>query len=96
MKKTKLYIISESIDGKEDVEGIYMLIDETGKVLYSHFCSNKFYAKGDLIEQRPERIKECKKLYGEYEVLFLGEDDMTIEKLTKLNNKNYSRKEEIC
>ncbi len=94
MSKTKLYIISNSEDGKQNIDGVYTLVDEKGKGLYSHWCSNKCYAKGDLIEQRPERMEECKKQYGEYEVLFLGEDDMTIEKLTELNKKNYPHKED--
>ena len=89
--KTKLYIVSDSEDGKQSIDGIYMLVDETGKGLYSHWCSSKYYSKGDLIEQRPERIKECKEQYGEYEVLFLGEDEMTLEKLNELHNKNYSK-----
>ncbi len=94
MKKTKLYVVSNSKDGKQNIDGTYMLIDEEGKALYSHWCSSKYYAKGDLIEQRPERIEECKKEYGEYEVLFLGEDDMTMEKLLELNHKNHPNKED--
>lgn len=91
----KLYIVSNSEDGKQSIDGCYALIDEKGKALYSHWCSSKYYAKGDLIEQRAERIEECKKQYGEYEVLFLGEDDMTLEKLIELSNKNYPSKEEM-
>lgn len=94
MKKTKLYIVSNSEDGKQSIDGVYTLVDEKGKGLYSHWCSSKCYAKGDLIEQRPERIEECKKEYGEYEVLFLGEDDMTLEELEKLHDKNFPNKEE--
>ena len=92
----KLYIVSNSEDGKQNIDGAYQLVDETGKGLYSHWCSNKYFAKGDLITQRPERIKECEEKYGKYEVLYLGEDDMTFEKLIELSNKNYPSKEEIC
>lgn len=90
----KLYIISNSKDGKENIDGVYTLIDQNGKGLYSHWCSSKGFAKADLIEKRPERIKECKEKYGEYEVLYLGEDEMTIEKLLELNRKNYPAEKE--
>lgn len=83
----KLYIVSNSEDGKKSIGGIYYLITENGEVLYSHWCSSMGYAKGDLIDNRPERIKKCKEEYGEYQVLFLGEDDMTFEKLQELNEK---------
>ena len=82
----KLYIVSYGESGKEVGEGYYNLVDENGKGLYNHFCSSASYAKGDLIENRPERIEECKKRYGEYEVLFLGEDDMTMEEIVKRNH----------
>ena len=94
MGKTKLYIVSNSEDGKQNIDGVYYLFAEDGECLYSHWCSSKSYAKGDLIEQRPKRIEECKKEYGEYEVLFLGEDEMTLEQLMELSRKNYSDKEE--
>lgn len=76
----KLYIVSYG-SGQERGEGIYYLISEEGEVLYSHYCSNAGYAKGDLIKDRPERIEECKKRFKEYEVLFLGEDNMTMQEL---------------
>ena len=82
----KLYIVSYGESGKEDDEGTYYLVAENGECLYSHYCSHKGYAKGDLIENRPERIAECEKRFGEYEVLFLGEDDMTMEEIVKRNH----------
>lgn len=42
----------------------------------------------------PETIEECKKKYGEYEVLFLGEDEMNMEKLLELNQKNSTDRED--
>lgn len=83
----KLYIVSNTESGKDNIDGIYFLISEEGEVLYDHWCSNKYFAKGDLIEQRRERIKECKEKFGEYQVLYLGEDEITREKLTELNKK---------
>lgn len=83
----KLYIVSNSKNGKESIDGIYYLISEEGECLYSHWCSSKGFSKGDLIEQRPGRIEECNKKYGQYEVLFLGDDDMTMDRLLELNKK---------
>lgn len=83
----KLYIFANNKylapKGTEDIDGLYNLISEDGEILYGHYCSYKHYAKGDLIMNRPERQKECAELYGEYEVLYLGEDDMTLDELVK-------------
>ena len=83
----KLYVMSEAANGIDSIDGIYYLIAETGECLASHFCSCKYFAKGDLYERRPERIEEFTKRFGDIEVLYLGEDDMTIDKLMDLNKK---------
>lgn len=92
----KLYIISDSEDGKQNVcNGSYILVDDEGKALYSHICSSRRYAKGDLITQRKDRLEECRKAYGSnFKILFLGEDDMTLDRLLELHNINYPNKEE--
>jgi hypothetical protein len=78
----KLYIIGHG-------EGVYHLIADDGEHLASHFCSSSGYALGDLERNRPERQKEWKKRFGEYEVLYLGQDDMTLEKIKALNREWY-------
>lgn len=83
----KLYVMSGTTNGIKDIDGVYYLIAETGECLASHFCSCKYFAKGDLYERRPERIKEFTKRFGDIEVLYLGEDDMTVQKLMDLNKK---------
>ena len=89
----KLYILSDSVDGKEDIKGNYLLIDDTGKVVYTHTCSSIRYAKKDLILSRPSRLEECSKIYGkDFKVLFLGEDNMTLDELVSLYNKNHKEK----
>ncbi len=80
----KLYIAGPRSGG----EGVYYLITERGEVLASHICSHSGYARGDLESGRPERQKKWKKRFGDYEVLTLGEDDMTPKKLQELN-ENY-------
>jgi len=77
----KLYIIGPEDNG----DGVYGLIAETGEGLASHLCSNSRFARGDLEGHRPERQKEWKAEFGNYEVLFLGDDDMTREELMRRN-----------
>ena len=79
----KLYIVTP--ENGED--GVYSLLTEKGEGLASHFCSNLTFAKSDLESRRPERQKEWKEKYGDYEVLVLGDDEMTRDKLVELNQE---------
>lgn len=83
----KLYIHSADKNPYYDGCGVYYLIGENGDFLASHYCSNKWYAKGDLYERRTKLKEEILRKYGECEVLFLGEDDMTKDRLIELNRK---------
>lgn len=86
----KLYIISNSVDGKADIKGEYALIDECGVIVYQQICSAKKFAKKDLIIGHTERLKECSKIYGgNYKILYLGEDDMTAQKLLDAHGDYY-------
>lgn len=90
----KAYIVSNSKDGMENIEGLYFLIGEDGEGFASHWCSNKWYAHGDLYYRRPERITEFTERFGEFEVDYLGCDDMTMERLIELNQKWQKEHEE--
>jgi len=90
MKKMKLYITGPENGG----DGVYGIIAETGEGLASHMCSSKGFARGDLEANRPERQEKWKEKFGEYEVLFIGDDDMTDEELTKRNKEFHSKKDE--
>ena len=83
----KLYVCSNSENLMDSIDGCYYLITEAGEVLATHWCSSKWFAKGDLYERRPERIEEFTKRFGECECLYLGEDDMTAERILELNRK---------
>lgn len=83
----KLYIISAPNNG----EGVYNLVADDGEGLASHFCSHAGYAFQDLIG-RPERQKKYKERFGEYEVIWLDDDDMTLTKLMQLNSE-WSKKQ---
>lgn len=91
----KAYIISNSKDGMENIDGIYYLVIEEGECLASHWCSNKCYAIGDLYSNRPERVKEWIERFGEFIVDYLGCDDMTKEKSVELNCK-WQREQEMA
>lgn len=83
----KAYVVSNTKDGIRSINGAYYLITEEGEVLASHFCSHKGYALSDLYTRRPERIEKFTERFGELDVSYLGEDDMTIESLIGLNKK---------
>lgn len=74
------------IDGpKNKGDGVYYLVTEDGEVLASHYCSNIGFAYGDLEGHRPERQKEWKERFKQYEVLAIGDDIMTSEELHRRN-----------
>lgn len=66
-----------------------LLVAETGEHLASHLCSHYEYAKGDLYECRPERIEEFTKRFGEIEVKFIDETDISEDELLSRNKKWY-------
>lgn len=83
----KAYIVSDSENGMDNIDGVYYLITEEGECLAAHWCSNKGFAMGDLYDRRPERINEYAERFGELTVDYLGCDDMTMEKILELNDK---------
>ena len=95
MNNMKAYIVSNSEDGMENIDGVYYLITEEGERLASHWCSNRWYAEGDLYSRRPERIKEFTERFGELSVDYLGCDTMTMGELIELNCKWQKERTEI-
>lgn len=63
----------------------HILVAETGENLASHFCSNYTFAWGDLYQHRPERIEEWKKRFGEFEVKYIDETEITENELIERN-----------
>lgn len=87
----KLYIVSDTESGIDNIDWRYFLIAETGEVINQWVSSNKYWAKIDLYNRNTEIQELCKEKFGEnIEVLFLGEDDMTKERLKELN-KNFNK-----
>lgn len=89
----KLYIIANDKNkaptGTEDIDGVYLLISEQGECFYGHWCSCRGYAKGDLVLRRPERIKQLEEKFGQFELIHLGEDEMTLDVLIERNEEFY-------
>ena len=76
--------------GRNEVRGdaVYsILVAETGEALASHVCSSSGFAMGDLYERREERKEEWGKRFGEIEVKFINETDITSEELIKRNHE---------
>lgn len=72
----------------------YILVAQTGEVLASHFCSHHGFAWGDLYDNREERKEEWSDRFGEYEVKFLDQTDITEEQLIA-RNKEYQEQREM-
>ena len=90
----KAYIVSTTLNGTDNIDGVYCLITEEGEALASYWCSNKGYAMGDLYTHRPERVKEYSEKFGTFEVDYLGSDEMTMEELMKRNEVFYKGSEQ--
>jgi hypothetical protein len=86
------YILGTGQDGMGKKEGLYTLIADDGEFLASHFCSHACYADGDLWKNRPERKEKWEKRFGEYKVVWLGEDDMKLETLIE-RNKEWAKRD---
>lgn len=74
---------------------VFHLVTEDGEPLASHFCTNEHFAEGDLYYNRPERKEEYKKRFGEIELLWIGDDDMTVEELIKRNREWFKNQTEV-
>lgn len=83
--KTLLVIVPGQDIQRDAVFNI--LVAETGEHLASHFCSCAGFAYGDLYAHRPERIEEWTKRFGELEVKYIDETDISEEQLLE-RNKN--------
>lgn len=69
-----------------------LLVAETGEHLASHYCSHYLFAESDLYSGRPERIEEWRERFGEIEVKFINETDISQDELIKRNHKWYATK----
>lgn len=64
-----------------------LVVADTGEWLASHFCSNYMFAYGDLYASRKDRVEEWTKRFGEIEVKYIDETDITEEELIRRNEE---------
>lgn len=67
-----------------------LIVAETGECLAQHMCSHEGYAMGDLYSRRKERIEEYANRFGEVEVKFQNQTDITFKELLKRNKAFYA------
>lgn len=85
-QQTLLVIAPARKDGMVDTQ-FHLLVAETGEHLASHICSHYGFAYGDLYGDRPERIEEWTERFGETEVKFIDDTDLSEEELLKRNKE---------
>lgn len=87
----KIYIVNDSYTGTDNIESKYYLVTEDGEILNSWISSNKSFARYDLLDSNKELQENLTQLFGDYKVVFLGDDCMTKEDLIcKVEHKNKS------
>lgn len=76
------------IDGPEDGgEGLYVLVADTGERLASHLCSDRSWARNDLVNRRTALQQAWREQFGEYQVVYVGDDTMTRDELVRRNHE---------
>lgn len=74
----------------------YVAVSEEGELLNAHISSTKAWAEHDLLfSGEPTLYSILKEQYDEIEILFLGEDNMTYERLIELNEKYRKKNGEL-
>lgn len=72
----------------------YIFDPETGDCLASHFCSHSGYAKGDLHDNRPDRLAEWEKEFGQKtEAKFIDETSYNWDEIYQKNQSLKPQKE---
>jgi hypothetical protein len=89
MEKKTLLVITPGRDVQTD-SVFHILVAQTGEHLASHLCSHSGFAYGDLYARRPERIKDWTERFGEIEVKYIDETDITEDELVARNKKWYA------
>lgn len=77
----KAYIVGGGIDGTEEYNGVYHLVTADGVCWATQWCSSFAWAMKDLYEDRAGLREDWEKKYGQVQVLRLGEDAMTFDRL---------------
>lgn len=92
MNKTQLVIVPGRDASADSI--FSLLVAETGEHLASHLCSHHSFAMGDLYESRNERKEELKKRFGEIDVKYIDDLDLTVDQIVERNNAWFESLEE--
>jgi hypothetical protein len=86
MNKTLLVIAP----GRGSGEAVYnLLVAETGEHLASHVCSSHAFAPNDLYFARDDRKEEYAQQFGEVDIRFINDTDITGDVLIERNKQFY-------
>lgn len=88
----KLYIISDTPDGKGNINGLYTLVSEYGENLAQRYCSCKQLADIYIVWNDELLIKELNERFckDNWDVFYLGDDEMTYKELINRRYDFYS------
>ena len=76
----------------EHDSAFYILDPETGEALASHYCSHSAFAKGDLHDNRVERLEKWENKFGEKtEAKFIDETDYNWDEVYAKNQELKSK-----
>ena len=82
--------------GRDSGDSVYtLLVAETGEPLASHLCSHAGFAPGDLYHNRKERKSEWAERFGEVEISFLEDTDISDEELIARNHRWAKEQEKL-
>lgn len=79
----KAYIVGGGMDGTEEVAGVYHLVTADGITWATQWCADFEAAMKELYTEREGLKEDWAEKYGEVDVMRLGQDSMTFERLAK-------------
>lgn len=85
---TELIIVPDKYAARGDCP-YYLLVKDTGEILASHICSSGGFAIIDLWNTRKDIQKDVGGRFGEIELKYIGESDISEEELIRRNNEFY-------
>lgn len=79
----KAYIVGGGMDGTEEAAGVYHLVTADGITWATQWCDSFAAAMKELYTDREGLKEDWAAKYGQVDVMRLGQDSMTFERLAK-------------
>lgn len=89
-----LLVIVPARDAVRGDAPYHLIVAETGECLATHICSHHGFAFNDLYGCRPERKEEWSKRFGDVDVKFIDDTDISEEELIIKNHTWYNSEKE--